>query len=271
MISCVQPPPSTPPTPNATTSHQVIAFVALLSPSFLPCSSPCRCLQVPIIIAASLFATVNFLFTRRRLPSLRTRTTFDRINLRQLIELGAVLVGPLLRTTPWRSRTFIGYRDFLFTFRMFHHLSFVLVLAPSFSLSCPSLFIGFRAMSPPVQLRAHFRIAKPIHLLISIWTSDFYRTTLRRSSPTRLALHSLHVSFSPSRSPFVRSLQLSPLDWNSYKYHRPASLNSRQLRPTFPPLLCMLFRLLRSIPTPSRCPFNSAKFAHRTFRLSPVY
>ena len=164
MFSHSMPPTPTPPTHHI--SHRLCCLTFVSIP-FPPCSSPHRCLQVPIIVASSIFATVTFPFACPHWLSLQTHTTFNHINLCQLIKLSTVLVGPPLRTTPWRSRISLVIRIFLFICHMFHCPSFDLVLALPFILFCLAFLIGLQATSLSFQCCAHFHIAKLIYSLSS--------------------------------------------------------------------------------------------------------
>jgi len=110
-----------------------IAFAAVVPSAFsnATCSSPCRRLQVPAPLHIKYFATIISRFAHPCWPSLQMRTILNCIQVRQLVKLSSMLVGPPLRTMPWRSWTLpvIG-----------HFYSFLYVSSSPFCLSSRALF-----------------------------------------------------------------------------------------------------------------------------------
>ena len=126
-----------------------------------------------------------------------------------------------------------GCRTFFTHFRMFHRHPFVLVLALPFSPFSFVPFIGLQAISPSFQRRTHHCIAN----LYICWPQfehwTYYRMTSHSLSPSQLELHLLQSLF-PCLLTLAYKVQTVPVDSKLYKYHRLASLNSRQLQPTSP-------------------------------------
>jgi len=135
-----------------------IAFATVVPSAFsnATCSSPRHHLQVPAPLHVKYFATVVSRFAHPHWPSLQTRTILNRIQVRQLIKLSSVLVGPPLRTTPWRSWTLpvIGH-IYLFSY----------VSSSPFCLSSRALFqpILFSFFSLDFKLHRHlFNVAPTV-------------------------------------------------------------------------------------------------------------
>ena len=242
MISHVQPLPSTPPTHISHHLHHLCHLHPISifqSHLFLSTSSP----SSPHSPAhQSIFATIISQFAHPCWPSLQMHAILDHIQVCQLVKLSSMLVGPLLRTMPWRSWTLpvIGH---------FYSFSYV-SLSPFCLSSCapfqPILFRSFHWTSSYIAVFSTSHPpshSKPIYSLTLIWTLDLllYNVTqfVTKSTWTSLAL----VSFFPFLLTLAHKVQPVPISSKPYKYHCPALLNSRQLQPTSP-----LF-LLHALPT----------------------
>jgi len=135
-----------------------ITFAAIIPSAFsnTTCSSPCCRLQVPAPLHVKYFATVISQFTHPHWLSLQTCAILDRIQVRQLVKLSSMLVGPPLRTTPWRSWTLpvIGH------FYLFSYVS-----SSPFCLSSHALFqpVLFSFFSLDFELHRHlFNVAPTV-------------------------------------------------------------------------------------------------------------
>jgi len=117
---------------------------------------------------------------------------------------------------------------------MFHHHPFVLVLTLSFSLFSfhslhwTSSYIAiFSTLCPLLH-------SKPIHSLTSNLNTGLIIVRCRAVCCQVNLNFTCFSLFFPCLLTLVHKVQTVPVDSEPYKYHHPASLNSRQLWPTSP-------------------------------------
>jgi len=183
-----------------------IAFAALaLSPfSNATCSSPRRCLQVPVSLHVKYFCYRRFFI---RSPSLAVAPNARHLRFVStcVSSSGSALheLGPAQDHALGEGVVTI-WRVIFIRFRMFHRYTFVLG-APVRSLVVPlHIILEHCTTSPSFQRRAHYRVARPIHLLASICSPDLFAYDAARSvagwTSTLQAFLSLFPLFSHSRA-----------------------------------------------------------------------